>query len=270
MSATFTGKPARSVRWSHRRQEWIIRFREGRVFDVRLWDTWQDWATQGAGYDLDDVLFRHYRPRAGDVVVDIGAGHGGETFALANLVGETGSVVAFEASPQTFKQLVKLCDLNAWPHVSALQVAVAAENGELSISESASWLANNIYEPGDELVQARTLDDTCRDLGIDRIDWLKMNIEGAEKEAIQGMEEIAPAIQNMTIACHDFLGTEWGRSKVEVLEWLTAHGFTVAERGAGDDERALRDYVYAWRDSLAQHPPRSSRDDPEKRPETAN
>ena len=73
-----------------------------------------------------------------------------------------------------------------------------------------------------------------------------MNIEGAEKEAIKGMEAIAPMIRNVTISCHDFLGTEWARSKSEVTSWLIAHGFTV--RGREYDTRvAAHYYVYGSR-----------------------
>jgi hypothetical protein len=60
------------------------------------------------------------------------------------------------------------------------------------------------------------------------------------------MEDIAPGIRHVTIACHDFIGTEWSRSKDDVIAWLVDHGFTVRER---DDavEPWARDYVYGWR-----------------------
>ena len=247
LSVVATNRELKSVRWSWRRGAWISRFREGRVIDARRWDTWQQWATYGGGYDMDELLFRHYRPNAGDVVVDVGAGDGGETFALARLVGSSGQVWSFEAAPTTFARLKALCQLNGWKHVHPIEAAVTDRPGTVMISDNESWETNNIYEPGEIAVRGITLDDACRERGIDHIDWLKMNIEGAEKDAVRGMEQMAPHIRNVTIACHDFLGTDWGRSKVQVIHWLAAHGFTVQERGDLDEDPALGDYVYGWR-----------------------
>jgi FkbM family methyltransferase len=200
----------------------------------------------GESYDFEELIFLHYRPGAGDVVVDVGAGHGGETFALANMVGPAGSVLSIEAAPDTFRRLEQLCRLNHWKQVEAIHAAVSDKPGVVTISDGPEWIAANVFEPGVTEVRAVTLDDLCLERGITRIDWLKMNIEGAEKEAIIGTEAIAPMIRNMTISCHDFLGTEWARSKIEVTSWLVAHGFTV--RGREYDSRvAAHDYVYAWR-----------------------
>ena len=69
-----------SLRWSPRRGEWIHRFPDGRVADTRWWRDSHAWATQGNPYDIDDLLWRHYRPQAGDTVVVVCAGHGAETF----------------------------------------------------------------------------------------------------------------------------------------------------------------------------------------------
>jgi len=216
------------------------------VADVRRWEEWRDWAMDGESYDFEELMFLHYRPGAGDIVVDVGAGHGGETFALANMVGPNGSVLSIEAAPDTFRRLEQLCRLNDWKQVEAIHAAASDKPGVVTISDGPEWVAANVFESGVTEVPAVTLDDLCLERGIARIDWLKMNIEGAEKEAIKGMEAIAPVIRNVTISCHDFLGTEWARSKSEVTSWLIAHGFTVSGREY-DPRVAAHDYVYAWR-----------------------
>ena len=181
------------------------------------------------------------------MVFDVGAGDGGETFYLAEMVGGGGRVVSVEASPSPFRQLEELVRLNGWAQVSPLNVALTSTPGTVSISDDPEqWVAGNIYESeGSVDVEARTFDDVCTTLGIEHVDWVKMNIEGAEKDALRGMERMAPHIQNFTISCHDFLGTEWGRSQDEVFGWLKAHGFTAEMRGEGDFVQQL--YVYAWR-----------------------
>ena len=79
----------------------------------------------GESYDFEELMFSYYRPGPGDVVVDVGAGHGGETFALANMVGPDGSVLAIEAAPDTYRRLEQLCRLNGWKQVETIQAAVS-------------------------------------------------------------------------------------------------------------------------------------------------
>lgn len=236
-----------STRWVPSEDRWHYKWPEGRVADEGRWKDAQGWATRGFYYGMDDLLFRRYRPRSGDVVFDIGAGDGGETFYLASMVGSSGRVVSIEAAPSPFRRLQDLVSRNAWSQVTPLNVALASEPGTLSISDDPEqWVAGNIFEAeGSVEVQAETFDDLCERLGIHAVHWVKMNIEGAEKDALRGMERMAPHIQNFTISCHDFLGTEWGRSKDEVLAWLDTHGFTSEMRGEGDFVQQL--YVYAWR-----------------------
>lgn len=236
-----------TTRWVPSEDRWHYRWAEGRVADEGRWKDAQGWATRGFYYGMDDLLFRRYRPKTGDVVFDVGAGDGGETFYLASMVGPSGRVVSVEAAPHPFGRLEDLVRRNEWSQVTPLHIALAATPGAVTISDDPEqWVAGNIFESHRSVnVEARTLDEVCETLGIERVDWVKMNIEGAEKDALRGMERMAPHIQNFTISCHDFLGTEWGRSKDEVLAWLAAHGFTAEMRGEGDFVQQL--YLYAWR-----------------------
>lgn len=236
-----------TTRWVPAEDRWHYSWPEGRVADEGRWKDAQGWATRGFYYGMDDLLFRRYRPRSGDVVFDVGAGDGGETFYLASMVGRTGRVISIEAAPSPFRRLTDLISRNDWPQVTPLNVALASTPGTVSISdEPDGWVAGNIFESEASVeVLADTVDGICKRLGIGEIHWVKMNIEGAEKDALRGMERMAPHIHNLTISCHDFLGTEWGRSKDEVLAWLEAHGFQSQMRGEGDFVQQL--YVYAWR-----------------------
>jgi hypothetical protein len=80
-------------------------------------------------------------------------------------------------------------------------------------------------------------------LGITRIDLLKMNIEGAEREAIRGVGALLANTHHVCISCHDFLGMP---TKAEVRQFLTEHGFAVTAR---EDAREpwTRDYLYGVR-----------------------
>ena len=199
-----------------------------------------------------DIFLYRYRPRAGDVVFDVGAGVGAETLLFSRLVGASGRVVSLEAHPRTYARLAKLCDVNRLQNVTALQVAASDVDGEATISDSEHYLQNRIVgaERGGVAVPARRIDGIARDLGIGRIDLLKMNIEGGERFAIEGLRGIIDGTRNVCIGCHDFLADDGGpdelRTKALVRDFLAAHGFAVMTRDDAPDPWT-RDYVYGER-----------------------
>ena len=242
---TATRRRPNTVRWSPTRREWVHRWPAGRVIDKQMWNTPFHWATGGL-YDMPDLLWSKYRPKPGDTVIDVGAGHGGETFFLASMVGKHGKVVSVEAAPIPFGRLKQRVAINGWSQVDAVQVALSDRAGTVTITDDeANWIAGNIFEGNGVEVAAMTFDELCAERGIESVDWVKMNIEGAEKDALLGMERMAPNVHHMTIACHDWLGTDWGRTREQVLTWLHDHGYQTAH---GVENTWDGDYVHAWRE----------------------
>ncbi|QIM20674.1 FkbM family methyltransferase [Phycicoccus sp. HDW14] len=235
-----------TTRWSPREQRWHYHWPEGRVADPGRWKDAQGWATQGFYYGMEDLLWSDYRPGPGDVVLDIGAGHGGETLYLADMVGPTGRVLSVEAAGTPYASLADLVARNGWTHVEPIRLAVGAEAGTARISDDTHWVAGNVFGERGEAVAMDTIDALCAERGIEHVDWVKMNIEGAERDALRGMESMAARVHHLTISCHDFLGTDWGRSLEFVTSWLADHGFTVRRREVGDFVQQC--YLYASRD----------------------
>jgi hypothetical protein len=88
-------------------------------------------------------------------------------------------------------------------------------------------------------------------MSIEQIDLLTMNIEGAERLAIRGMDRVLDHTRNVVIACHDFLAAESGDVSLEtkdlIVDTLRSAGFSVRTR---DDQREfVADYVYGTRDA---------------------
>ena len=87
---------------------------------------------------------------------------------------------------------------------------------------------------------------------LSRVDFLKMNIEGAERFALSGMGEMLRKTKNVCIACHDFLADEGGpdelRTKADVIAFLKQNGFVVSLRESEGD--FLRNYVYGLNEKL--------------------
>ena len=117
-------------------------------------------------------------------------------------------MVALEAHPGTYELLDRLCRLNNLTNVTPLNVAASSGEGELVVSDLPEPDRNTVLAVNDGIrVPALSLDAVARDLGITHVDLIKMNIEGAEQLAIQGMTWLAERTQHVSIACHDYKDT---------------------------------------------------------------
>jgi FkbM family methyltransferase len=199
------------------------------------------------------ALFLHeYKPRSGDVVFDVGAGIGAETLVFSRLVGKTGRVVSLEAHPRTYARLVALCRVNRLGNVTALQIAASDEDEEVRISDFDHYLQNVVLDSAQEGIEvsARRLDSIANELGIEHIDLLKMNIEGAERVALDGLGAMLASTRHVCISCHDFLADDGGgdelRTKELVRTLLLQQGFRISTRDDAQDPWT-RDYVYGVR-----------------------
>jgi FkbM family methyltransferase len=203
-----------------------------------------------------ELFLYGYTPRPGDTVFDIGAGIGAETLLFSRLVGRCGRVVSLEAHPRTYERLARVCKANRLTNVIPVPAAAAAADGRLRISDLEHYLHNTVLETetGGIEVQARRVDTIARELGITSIDLLKMNIEGAERLAIEGLAGIIGSTRHVCIGCHDFLadggGSEQMRTKALVREFLVEHGFRVTSRDDAPDPWT-RDYIYGVNTRMA-------------------
>ncbi len=237
--------------WAHTYDD--ITFPDGPQFQYSK-RQFAEWACEAkrCRSEAHDYWFQQYKPGTGDVVVDVGAGRGEDVFAFAEAVGPTGKVLAIEAHPVTFEFLSHFCRLNRLTQVIPVNVAVMDQPGSVTISDGLEWQDNTVSrETGGGLeVPGETLSGVCSRFGIDRIDLLKMNIEGAERVALAGFGEIADRVRAVCIACHDFradLGHgEWYRTRVSTEEVLTRHGFTLQLR-ADDPREYVRDHLFAMK-----------------------
>ncbi|MEO5841419.1 MAG: FkbM family methyltransferase [Acidimicrobiales bacterium] len=186
--------------------------------------------------DAADRFGFDYFPVAGDVVVDIGAGFGEEAMVLSRIVGATGRILSFEAHPRVYRGLRIMCELNKLDNVETFNIAVMAEPGMLHISDDDPIAKGNTVmgQSGGIDVQGRTLDSVVHELGLTRIDLVKMNIEGAEVLALQGMVDALHMTRHIFVECHDFLAEtghgEEMRTKASVRAFLESHGFEVKDR----------------------------------------
>lgn len=230
--------------------EWIQRFPSCTLVEPRL----TLWTPQQIERLASDVFMYRYHPKEGDTVVDVGAGTGWETLSFSRMVGISGRVISIEAHPKVFGCLSRMRRENRLDNVTLVHSAVADRGGEVTLSDSPEHEGNSIIgEFSGIRVACTTLDDIFRSFELSQVDFLKMNIEGAERLAIAGMREMVQKTKNVCISCHDFLTTEGGpnemRTKAEVISFLKQSGFVVSLRES-DGRINVRDYVYGMNEKM--------------------
>ncbi|HDH44389.1 MAG TPA: FkbM family methyltransferase [Thermococcus sp.] len=136
---------------------------------------------------------RYFKPNKGDVVIDIGAHVGKYSLPAAKLVGENGKVIAIEAHPENFKALQTNILLNGFKNIIALNIAAFnQDNKKLLLSGSSDTdfsLKSNLKKNSFE-VETRTIDSLLREIGVEKVDWVKIDVEGAEVEVLEGMKNV--------------------------------------------------------------------------------
>ena len=199
--------------------------------------------------DRAAIFLRAYRPKPGDVVVDAGAGIGEEIPLFAGLVGKRGRVVAIEAHPAVFARLSALGRLYGLEHVTCLHAAIVDAPGTAYITNLENPLSNSVVtDNGTIPVPAETLDDLLGRLEVGRVDFLKMNIEGAELRALEGFTNGLPRTRHLAVACHDRRAedgeSDTFRTRDGVTSLLESKGFELLDVPRGRDPWE-QDWVYA-------------------------
>lgn len=122
----------------------------------------------------------------GDVVVDCGAAWGDTSILFAQEAGPGGRVLAYEFAPSNLELFERNLALN--PHVAdrveLVRHAVSDADG-VEIRYSDDGTSTRVGE-GDSVATTLTIDELVRSRSLDSVDYLKMDIEGAESAALRG------------------------------------------------------------------------------------
>jgi FkbM family methyltransferase len=126
--------------------------------------------------------------KLGSVFYDIGANVGFYSLLASQLVG-TGKVIAFEPSPENVRYLRRHLDLNQCSNVEIFDLAICDREGCAYFAEDQTGSMGRLEPRGGRQVRTSTLDALLRAQNIPPPDYLKMDIEGAEFQALLGARE---------------------------------------------------------------------------------
>jgi len=133
--------------------------------------------------------------KSGEVFVDVGANVGCFTLPVARKVGESGRVLAVEASAQVYPYLKRNVTSADLRNVTCRHVAVCERDGGVQFFDAPAGkfgmgsLANR-FEGKPTVVEGRMLDRLLQEAGISTVNVIKVDVEGFELGVFQGAQDM--------------------------------------------------------------------------------
>jgi FkbM family methyltransferase len=165
--------------------------------------------------------------KPGDTFLDIGANIGFYSVLAARLIGPSGSVVAIEADPQVAETLTENFEANHLANARALSGAVAGHAGTVRLGRApASGWTGLYYRKPDEWIEvpAFTGDGLVESLALEKIDTVKIDVEGAEGDVLAGMTDLLTKLRPCLLV--EVHRTHAGVEE-QVQKILAAHHFEI-------------------------------------------
>lgn len=170
----------------------------------------------------DFNYYQHfYMVKNGDVVIDAGANCGHLSIYYSKLVGKSGKIYAFEPDKFNIERINNNIKLNEElaTNIEIESLLLWNENKLIDFYESGTVGSSAVWIPDVSKCvkkEAIRIDDWVKNNNINKLDFIKMDIEGAEIEALEGCEQTIKNLKpNFAIASYHYVNEEQTYIKVE-------------------------------------------------------
>lgn len=193
--------------------------------------------------------------RPGGVYFDVGANVGIYSLKIAQKIGGKGTVHAFEASPRIYERLKYNCELNSFasnlfPH----HVAVCEEEKRVTFCEgpahASGWGSISDYGedkrlPGKVEVRGISIDRFMKEHEIEKVDFMKIDVEGHEFDVLQGAHVALKnrAIRTILIEFNSELMALKNKSLADFLETFYSYGYTLSPFNQNKAKKILSNHL---------------------------
>jgi FkbM family methyltransferase len=156
-------------------------------------------------------------------VIDVGAHQGRYAIQFSRRVGEKGIVLAVEPDDRNLALLTRNLELNGIHNVQSIRGACWSRREPLQFSHGNTLDLSRVTQSpaakeGDLI--GLPLDDLVAEFALRRVDLVKIDVEGAELEVLEGARRVLSEFRpSLFVECHRILS--------DVVGWLQAHGYAV-------------------------------------------
>ena len=224
-------------------------------FPLRLgkYNIWLNKENSVYSLDIYMELFRErhhgkmpsFLPKKNNVIIDLGANEGYSVLKTKEIAPKS-KTIAVEPNSTAFRILKKNVEANNLKNVILVNKAVTSRNGKISfevVKGRSEVGAVNVYKKfrrKDRLkkitVSSITLEELCKKYKVDKIDLLKMDVEGSEVDILKSSKNILPKIKKSIIEYH--LAQ---RTKDRVIKLMVKNNFKLVKI---DDQKYYGDLYF--------------------------
>ena len=168
-----------------------------------------------------------YQPKEGDIASEMGAYRGYFILRLSEWVGKSGKIVAIEPIPDNIRLLKKNLKANSIENCVIVEKGVWHERDKMVLSrkemenQSGSLMLAD-HGNDQHSVPVDSLDNILKEAGVERCDFMVIQLNGVEIDALNGMTKVRP--RHMAIAARY---DRPGENAVETIEnWMKDNGYS--------------------------------------------
>lgn len=199
------------VQWSHSAHAWYTIENQSSIYAMKA-------------YRFEPHEWVLEPLNCGMVFLDIGAHQGRYTLAAARKVGAEGLVIAIDPHPINVMTLIKNIELNAFENALVVPVACWDRDGLLTLSKeqftSRSRVTTGSSSNESMTVPGMKVDSLVSHFGLDRVDGIKIDVEGVELAVLDGAQATIDQF-------HPFLFIEVHDTLPDLARWLRKHNYQV-------------------------------------------
>jgi FkbM family methyltransferase len=204
----------------------------GRTY--RFDESLRRWSFDGEP-EVRDAVVAHLDE--GDTAIDIGANFGMHTLLMADRIGPSGRLLAFEPIPENLRLLKRNLALNKFgDRVTVAQMALSDQPVETiqmvvnshSLEPSASLQTETTQGRESVVVKNISLDRAAAGISADRNCFVKLDVEGAELSVLRSGQNFLRRVKpRLLIEVHDYALPQFGDSTEAVYDFLRAFGYSI-------------------------------------------
>lgn len=173
---------------------------DGTKVDITLGNDQSMCLYVSGSFEPNEFVFLRKVLSTGMMAIDVGANEGLYTLFAAARVGPSGRVVAVEPSSRERANLQRNVDRNGLKNVTVVDTALGASCGraqlQIAPGEHAghntlgSFVYDEVVAENSEQVTVETLDLLVERLGLPQVDFVKIDVEGAEVNVLSGADKV--------------------------------------------------------------------------------